>query len=483
MKICILTAGVGSRLQPYTDHFNKVLLPYQSKSILDHALDKLPKLPIVLVVGHKKEQLVEYAKMVYGEDRIEVVEVDDLTKGPGYSLRQAREKLQCPFYLVCGDCIFDGEIPSLDKDFLGITKNIVDKKSYCTLHVENGIVKYLLNKTPYGYDYAFIGFAGINQYQTFWQFLSTNAGQYPTWEFISAWRFPGDYSKPIYGVEFDWVDQGTTEQFILHQTDKYAKNPSFINEITYIKECEYGDKEVIKITDSKEKNLRRIKHGHILANKKIIPPIRYAGNYHISSKYIEGNNLYESPNLNFDKVLSFLELNFINSTNPWVVINKTEMDKFYREKTLERIYLLDLEPQKTLLKIMIYNADFWEKGRFARIWHGDLNFSNVIQYKPDEFITIDWRDCFTPNLIGSGDLYYDLAKFYAGLVYPLADVNLQVDLSDFKRRFEKWCNNKDLDIIRIRRLAGLVFANIAPLYLNQSLKDKFTDLAIEYIRD
>ena len=48
--------------------------------------------------------------------------------------------------------------------------------------------------------------------------------------------------------------------------------------------------------------------------------------------------------------------------------------------------------------------------------HGDLNFGNILyQEKPEKFLLIDWMHNFA-GVIEFGDLYYDLAKLYAGLI-------------------------------------------------------------------
>lgn len=475
-KICILTAGTGSRLQPFTNSFNKILLPYKGKPVIDHILEKLPELPIVLVVGHKKEQVIEYVNFIYGNRTIEVVEVDDISIGPGYSLLQAEDKLQCPFYLACGDCIFDGNIPDLSQNWLGVAE-VKDPKPYCTVAIdENSNIKEICNKRSDGYRDAFIGVAGIKDFDKFWFCLKDNKDFNSGFEMVGAWLYPWIYSS-LKAVQLDWVDQGTTAQFLEHQTGKFDKNPEFINELTYIQEI-LGQKYVIKITDSEEKNTRRQRLSRGCGI--ITPYISYFSKHLSAHHFLVGNNLYECE-WNVAEFFDWIDEMFIKPSNPYLTIDPNILDLFYFSKSIDRLKLLPSSKKKSsIINELLKEPEFWGMGRFTPVFHGDLNFSNIIRYKGD-FVGIDWRDCFVPQIMEGGDLYYDLAKLYAGMITPLADVDLKIDLPSIRSYFEKWAIQKDLDLVRIKKLAGLVFANIAPLYLCKETKDNFLDLAYEYL--
>lgn len=497
-KICILAAGTGSRLKPYTDYFNKVLLPYKGKPVLDNILDQLPyEYQIVLVVGHKAQQLIEYAKLSYG-NRVEIVEVDDITIGPGYSLLQAKEHLQCPFYLVCGDCIFEPEasLPTLEFDWLGtslLNESTRDYFTVATQETKSGRLEIVdtRNKSVDGYPDAFIGIAGIKNYQIFWKLLEQGKNKYSHlgWELVSAWSSCTLYPQPIEAIPMRWIDQGTTLQFLEHNSTEYAKDPKYINELTYIHENEFGLDIVTKITDSKEKNLRRVVRGEELSwNPKtgeyLIPEYYSHGEFYSSYFFEEGCNLYEDDELDFGDFLDWLKRNFIDCSNKFLHIDHNELNDFYYLKTLDRLRLLPDSKERTQIAHNLRD-EFWEHGRVANIFHGDLNFANIIKstekYRSrGTYITIDWRDCFTNNLIHQGDLYYDLAKLYAGFIYPLGQVELKVDLQEIRKDFDGFVVKEDLDLRRIQRLAGLVYANIAPLYLSETTRNRFLGLAEEY---
>ena len=65
MKAVVLAAGEGKRLRPFTETMPKVMLPVGNKPILEHVFDSLKKAginEIIVVVGYKKEVIMEYFK-------------------------------------------------------------------------------------------------------------------------------------------------------------------------------------------------------------------------------------------------------------------------------------------------------------------------------------------------------------------------------------------------------------------------------------
>ena len=61
-KAILLAAGVGDRLQPFTQEFPKCLVPVNGVPIIVNALTHLSEVGVteaVIVVGHHKEKLYE----------------------------------------------------------------------------------------------------------------------------------------------------------------------------------------------------------------------------------------------------------------------------------------------------------------------------------------------------------------------------------------------------------------------------------------
>jgi glucose-1-phosphate thymidylyltransferase len=72
MKIIGPIAGIGSRLKPFTLSKPKAFLTVAGKTVLDHILLKFTKTfdantELILIVGYKKRQIMDYIKKHYGE--------------------------------------------------------------------------------------------------------------------------------------------------------------------------------------------------------------------------------------------------------------------------------------------------------------------------------------------------------------------------------------------------------------------------------
>ena len=64
--LCILTAGIGSRLENLSEHINKGLLPLDNKAVITHMIDKTPKeYEIVVALGYKGNMVREYCEAAH----------------------------------------------------------------------------------------------------------------------------------------------------------------------------------------------------------------------------------------------------------------------------------------------------------------------------------------------------------------------------------------------------------------------------------
>ena len=103
--------------------------------------------------------------------------------------------------------------------------------------------------------------------------------------------------------------------------------------------------------------------------------------------------------------------------------------KFYKEKTMDRLDKFLSDRDKSYLDSHIVNGrsvgkiknmleDFkWDKlfdGISTEFFHGDLQFDNVIYGDDRNFYLLDWRQDFAGDIVG--DVYYDLAKMYGGVL-------------------------------------------------------------------
>ena len=116
-KAILLAAGVGDRLQPFTQEFPKCLVPVNGVPIIVNALTHLSEVGVteaVIVVGHHKEKLYERFGDTFETIKITYIESEDYaTTNNIYSLWLAREHLVEDVFLLEADVFF--ELPLLEK--------------------------------------------------------------------------------------------------------------------------------------------------------------------------------------------------------------------------------------------------------------------------------------------------------------------------------------------------------------------------------
>ncbi len=129
MKAVILAAGEGKRLRPFTETLPKVMLPVANKPIIKHVIESLEKTEIdeiIIVVGYKKEVIMEYFKD-YNKTKISFVE-QEKQLGTAHALIQAKKKIKESFIVIPGDNIIDSK---------SISKLIRDESKYSLLIIEH----------------------------------------------------------------------------------------------------------------------------------------------------------------------------------------------------------------------------------------------------------------------------------------------------------------------------------------------------------
>ncbi len=103
MKVIILAAGLGSRLEELTKNLPKTLIDVNGKSILEHQIELFHKFgikDIVIVTGHKKEKFhFKDVKYIHNLNYVDVEQVG--------SLMFARNEMLEDVIVSYGDIIFD----------------------------------------------------------------------------------------------------------------------------------------------------------------------------------------------------------------------------------------------------------------------------------------------------------------------------------------------------------------------------------------
>jgi dTDP-glucose pyrophosphorylase/mannose-6-phosphate isomerase-like protein (cupin superfamily) len=488
--VLILAAGLGTRLKNLTRNINKVLLPINNKAIISHIINMFPKTyDFIIAVGYKGDSIKEYCKIThpnYNFTFIDVEKYEGEGSGPGYSALLCANHLQKPFYFITGDCLIDSPLPHIDGNWLGVQPTSYPEK-YSTIEIDNhsNVISHK-NKSEEGNDLAFIGMAGIFDYEVFWKELETNL---INGEIVTAFQNPSSY--PTLKVkELKWLDTGNLDD--LSKTKEYFNDKPLslkkeTDEITY----KDGDK-FLKFTPNKNTLKRRIlRAGHL---DGLIPKSFGYTNDFMYYNWFEGKTLYELDDLKvFELFLKKLE----NNVKTQIPNSVVDIYNFYHNKTMERMskfigkfnydyYQLEHEingTKRPQLKTIIDNFNFnqFNDNPFYCLFHGDLQFDNVI-YDGNEFIYIDWRDSFAENING-GDIYYDLAKLYGGLLIPYNlmkeedkitfnegsySITYEYPISDslrkFKSIYESWILEKGFDINKVRLITGLIFLNMSPLH-------------------
>jgi NDP-sugar pyrophosphorylase family protein/mannose-6-phosphate isomerase-like protein (cupin superfamily) len=494
--LCILTAGVGSRLENLSKHINKCLLPLDNKAIISHIIDKTPKeFEIVVALGYRGDMVKEYCQSAHPDRVFKFVEVDKYQgegSGPAYSISKCKEYLQRPFIWVTGDTIIvdNDDLLSVNNNWLGVYPTSIPQL-YSTVNVDvninSDIVVDFKNKDENGYDYAFIGLAGVYEYEKFWEQLDIESG-----EIVSAYYNIDEYSS-IKAKKFDWYDVGTIDNYLrskkLFENSEQYSIPKTNGEFLYKVKDNF-----IKLSSDSNFIDGRIKRSDNLVG--LIPKLNYRGNNLYSYNWIDGDTLYNCDDLSIWK--NFL---IFANQNLWerFELNESFNDlckKFYYDKTMDRLKLfLDRRDESFNTNHIIngFNTSSihdllksfdWEdlyNGIPTKIFHGDLQFDNVIYGTDSKFYLLDWRQDFAASIVG--DVYYDLSKMYGGILmsYKLMKddknfscfvenniANYQYETSDklnqFKNVYEEWIVNNNYDLNKVKLITSLIFLNMSALH-------------------
>jgi len=490
-------------MENLTKDLHKGLLPLDNKPILSHIIEAFPKnVEIVMPVGYKKELIAQYVKVAHPDRKITLVEVDNWDgagSGPGYSMLQCREHLQCPFILDSIDTIVMENIPPPDQDWFGIAEidpNVTER--YATTRLEGDLVVHLDNKVKNDNRYAYIGLAGIKNYQMFWDSLSSNKYLVKN-EYQVTNGFAGILNRrQLHAIRFTWHDTGT-EQNYFNTAAVFSKG---FTPLEKTDECIYFvDGLVIKYFKDPIMVSNRVKRTEILGD--FCPKIVAVTENFYAYRFVDGTPL--SKVLNDTVFGEFLEW---SDKHFWQRKELPAQEKarfksacadFYKEKTLKRIesfYKITTlsDREETIngyrvpkLSELLAKID-WEnlEDGVAVNFHGDYFIENII-FRPDapagksKFVLIDWRQSFG-GIVEYGDIYYDLAKLNHGIkishemirkrMYDVSidgeNVTIQYgnynNLVDCQMLLRNFVKAKGYDWKKVETLTALIYLNIAPLH-------------------
>ena len=492
--LCILAAGLGERMDHLTHSVNKGLLPIDNKAIISHMIDKTPnEYEIVIALGYKGDMVREYCEAAHPDRDFIFVDVDKY-EGKGssvaYSMLQCKPHLQRPFIWTTADTIImEDTLPApTSHNWMGVYPTSLPEM-YSTAKLDGDRVVDFKNKHYDGYEYAFIGLAGIHDHQKFWDQLFVDGG-----EIVSAFYGIDEYPTSFEARFFDWYDVGTIDNYMKavkqFGTVDYAI-PKTNGEFLYLVGGRF-----IKLFSESDVARNRIRRAEWLG--ALVPTLCYTGNYLYAYNWIFGYTVYEGSRATQLKFLDWAQKNL------WHPIEFDLLDlnqKFYYSKTNQRKleFLKCRDDSYTGCHVIngkiIEDIEFllesikWEElfsnGIPTHKFHGDLQFDNVIRSDnrwDGEFKLLDWRQDFGGST-EVGDAYYDLAKLYGGLLIPYNTMkdsenfscNIQenvvtythdelLDMTGVVGEYEQWLKANKYSIDRVRLITALIFLNMAPLH-------------------
>lgn len=496
MKICILAAGKGTRMGPIDNNLNKALLPIKNKAIISHIIEFFPEdSEFVIAVGHKSQQVKDYLTAAHSDKKITFVQVDNIDgpgSGPAYSLLCCKNELQEPFINLPCDALLYGDLKSIPKGNWVGTKQVDPSLSvnYCNFLVKDGIVTAIKDKEKCDKNFlAWSGLVYVHDYKTFWSALSNPtiiAGEHQ----ISNGLTGLINGSGLLAVEVNWIDLGDSQKYYAEKKKENKYDFSKIDEAIY-----FVNDKVIKFFSDNKIVENRIKKANF--KPQVFPKIFRVGENFYFYYYSKGKILYElsTPKI-FNDLLYWLDQQLWSD----IKISQDKIKKicyeFYYDKTIKRINLfkkknpnyvspksvngVTISDLETILKKIPWDYVCDGKPTFI---HGDLNFDNIIyDDSQNKFLLIDWRQDFAGEL-EYGDIYYDLAKIYGGIVVNYDCIKqgffnyLQEDENstfiDFARRIsydiyaqilENFVKKHNLDMKKIRLINAISYLNMAPLH-------------------
>ena len=148
----ILAAGEGQRLRPFTVNRPKVMLFIAGKPILQYVIEALAQngiRDIALVVGYRKEQVLDYfgSGEAFGVDLTYVTQQRQL--GTAHALVQAKEKIKDDFLVLPGDNLIAAD--TIDRFAAVAPEAVLVKKvdnplRYGVVAMQRGTVKEIMEK-------------------------------------------------------------------------------------------------------------------------------------------------------------------------------------------------------------------------------------------------------------------------------------------------------------------------------------------------
>jgi len=107
--------------------------------------------------------------------------------------------------------LFLEEVPAPDHNWFGIA-SVKETEPYCTVRIKNNLVYQLDDKTKNDNKFAFIGLAGVKDYEIFFNSLGTNK-MVASGEIQVSNGFGSLIDYKLVPIGFTWFDTGTPANY------------------------------------------------------------------------------------------------------------------------------------------------------------------------------------------------------------------------------------------------------------------------------
>jgi NDP-sugar pyrophosphorylase family protein len=496
--VIITTSGTGSRLNNLTKYTNKSLINIGDKYAICYIIENYDiNTEFIITIGYYGKLVKDFLLLSYPNHNFKFVTIDNYDgegSSLGYSLLQAKNCLQKPFIFHCCDAIVMDKISfDANKNVLCVS-NHLSSEYYTNVKVHNNIITEINDKKHSDFDYVYTGICFIYDYNQFWANLES---LYKSNMFnnklndVDAIRLMINVDECVfnYNILNDWHDSGNIESyeklkqiFKCNYTiiDKYNESLCFFDNI------------VIKFINDKTINKKRIERGKSLC--KLTPTIINSSDNFIVMEKINGINL--SQYYHYGEIYNLL---LWAKDNLWTV--KYQDNKFiqnsynfYFNKTINRINNLNFLKNHNEINIIngintgsIYDllnnhllTDIILTDTFYS-FHGDFILDNILKTK-ESYCLIDWRHEFDTDQLNCGDIYYDLSKLRHSIIFNHTNIlndlyeivynndNIYIDLKcnyfliQQLSYFDKFINENNFNLNKIKILTSIIWINMSPLY-------------------
>lgn len=483
----VLAAGRGSRLGRIGDALPKCLLPLDGRAIISHQLELAPiDARIIIVTGYRAAQVREYVNLMHPNRAITIIYEPDWGRGPGASLLEARAVVgdDDMIFTAC-DTLWKRYDDIFDDDGSWVAVAPVPagtpEARWCRIETDvsgeyvTGIYDKRPDVVPRTHCWTALARIARDDLRAFWEGLSNADNRAGEIQLSSGLDDVLRRGQAVTVHHVDWLDVGDEQSYRQAVATSGGYDPLKPNQVTYVDRVAGH---VVKFHVDRDKVRNRVTRAKLIGDA--VPQcVESCDSTMTAYRYVEGELAYQlverDPNSAISLLITWWEDHFwstrYDEPPPDVVAFS---DKFYRDKTFERVMSLDPMLRNVALDaITRVDWDDLVEGVVPGVFHGDLTLANVVSWDNDwnvKFRGIDWREDYA-GVVEWGDLRYDLAKLLTS-----ARVHWQNAAHGDFRRWRMWGEVEsviesqislrfpDVDIHQIRVIAALCLINSAALH-------------------